>query len=71
MIDTQLSQASTLRVNMNANGVARSFAAEPRTTLLDACVGIVGYGSRPARRQFFIFEFTSIYRQLSLPATKG
>jgi xanthine dehydrogenase YagT iron-sulfur-binding subunit len=36
MISTQTSQALTVQVNMNVNGEARSFAVEPRTTLLDA-----------------------------------
>ena len=36
MISTQTSQALTVQVTMNVNGEARSFAVEPRTTLLDA-----------------------------------
>ena len=36
MISTQTSPALTVQVNMNVNGEARSFAVEPRTTLLDA-----------------------------------
>ncbi len=36
MISTQASQALTVQVTMNVNGEARSFAVEPRTTLLDA-----------------------------------
>lgn len=36
MIGDQTSQAFTVQVSMNVNGVARSFAVETRTTLLDA-----------------------------------
>src|SRR5579864_6299988 len=36
MISTQTSQALTVQVTINVNGEARSFAVEPRTTLLDA-----------------------------------
>ena len=36
MIGSQTSQALTVRVTMNVNGEAGSFAVEPRTTLLDA-----------------------------------
>jgi xanthine dehydrogenase YagT iron-sulfur-binding subunit len=36
MIGTQTNQTLTVRVSMNVNGVVRSFAVEPRTTLLDA-----------------------------------
>jgi len=36
MIGTQTNQALTVPVSMNVNGVVRSFAVEPRTTLLDA-----------------------------------
>jgi xanthine dehydrogenase YagT iron-sulfur-binding subunit len=45
MIDTQTSQAFTVQVSLNVNGVARSFVVEPRTTLLDALrdeVGLTG-----------------------------
>ena len=45
MINTQSTQAFTVRVNMSVNGVALSFAVEPRTTLLDALrdeVGLTG-----------------------------